>query len=274
MLSCGHCRPHRSPSRPSLPGHRASAVIIFVGVVIGGCWATATSAQTASIVRAVNLRPTPSTQQPSLRLLTPSDQVTLLAAQPTNGFYHVRTADAQEGWVWSQNVRVSASAAVPATTAPSGGRPGPGVPGSSTAVGCGDGLWQHVYRPQRLLVKQDCITVTGVIVDATANQSTHQPDGVRHEADGDTHGWLKVDPQFASLLDAGNASDEGGNLVFELVCHYMVRQADAQPACAGFRDTTPIPPVGTHVAITGTYVEDTHHGHWNEIHPVSRITAQ
>lgn len=249
-------------------------ISIFVGVVLCECWATATSAQTASIARNVNLRPTPSTQQPPIRLLTPRVQVTLLAQQPTNGFYHVRTADAQEGWVWSHNVRVSAPPPTPVTTAPSGVHPSPGVPGSSTAVGCGDGLWHHVYHPQRLLVKLDCITVTGVIVDATASQSTHQPDGVRHEADGDTHGWLKVDPQFASLLDAGNATDEGGNLVFELVCHYTVTQFDAQPACAGFLDTTPIPAVGTHVAITGTYVQDTHHGHWNEIHPVSRITVQ
>jgi len=31
----------------------------------------------------------------------------------------------------------------------------------------------------------------GTIVDAT---NGGKPDGVRHEADGDTHGWLKVDP--------------------------------------------------------------------------------
>ena len=107
-------------------------------------------------------------------------------------------------------------------------------------------------HPSRLLVKQDCVTVTGIIVDATANQSHPQADGVRHEGDGDTHGWLKVDPQFASLINSGNTSDEGGNLVFELVCHYKVTQADAKPACVGFKDHTTIPPVGTHVAITGT----------------------
>jgi len=35
-----------------------------------------------------------------------------------------------------------------------------------------------------------------------------KPDGVRHEADGDTHGWLKVDSQFQGLLNAGNLSDD------------------------------------------------------------------
>ncbi len=140
--------------------------------------------------------------------------------------------------------------------------------------GCGDGRWKHVYHPTRLLVKQDCLTVTGVIVDATAPQSHHQPDGVRHEGDGDTHGWLKVDPQFASLINAGNTSDEGGNLVFEIVCHYSVKQADAKPSCAGFKDKTKIPKVGTHVAITGTFVQEKNHKQWNEIHPVSKIQVQ
>ncbi len=248
---------------------------LLVAILVSAYWPTVTSAQTVSIVRDVNLRHHASTNQAPIRLLTPQDQLTLLAQRPRNGFYHVRTADAQEGWVWGRNIRLGAAPVVstppPPATAPSGVHPGPGVPGSSSVAGCGDGLWSHVYHPQRLLVKQECITVTGVIVDATANR---QPDGVRHEADGDTHGWLKVDSQFVSLLNAGNTSDEGGNLVFELVCHFRVIQLDALPACRGFKDSTPIPPVGTHVAITGTYVQDTNHARWNEIHPVSGIKVQ
>jgi hypothetical protein len=141
-------------------------------------------------------------------------------------------------------------------------------------VGCGDGRWQHFYHPSRLLVKQDCVTVTGVIVDATASQSHHQADGMRHEGDGDTHGWLKLDPAFATFINAGNTSDEEGNLVFEFVCHYKVTQPDAKAACAGFTDHTVIPPVGTHVAIKGTFAQEKNHKKWNEIHPVSSIVLQ
>lgn len=153
-------------------------------------------------------------------------------------------------------------------------RSGPGKPGTTSEVGCGDGLWMHVYKPERLLVEQDCITVTGVIVDATANQATHRADGVRHEGDGDTHGWLRVDAPFAQLLNRGNNSNEGGNLVFEVVCRYPVTQADALMACARFRNHTTIPSVGTHVAIKGTYVQDTEHARWMEIHPVSSIEVR
>lgn len=228
-------------------------------------------AQTVTVVHNVNLRPDPSSEYPPIRLLTPSEPpLTLLDPTPESGYYRVATSIGDTGYVWSRYVRVTASPAATPTTI----EPGPGVPGSGSMVGCGDGLWAHVYHPARLLVLQDCVTVTGTIVDATASLSHHQPDGVRHEPDGDTHGWLKVDPAFANLINPGNTSAEDGNLVFEIVCHYTVSQADAKPSCQGFMDHTVIPPVGAHVAITGTLVKETNHQHWNEIHPVSRIVQQ
>ncbi len=172
-------------------------------------WAVA-PAQTVTVLQNVNLRPDPSSKYPSMRLLKPSEPpLTLLDPTPEAGFYHVRTSVGEEGYVWGHYVQVVAAPAATAATL----QPGPGVPGSTSMVGCGDGLWKHVYHPSRLLVKQDCVTVTGTIVDATAHLSHHQADGVRHEGDGDTHGWLKVDPPFAALINAGNVSDEEGNLV-------------------------------------------------------------
>ncbi len=243
----------------------------LLGLVLALSPGTA-SAQTATVVRNVSLRSDASTKHPPLALLKPPVQLTLLSSKPRSGYYHVRTGAGQEGWVWGRNIQLGTVGG--GGIQPPSVQPGAGTPGSSSTTGCGDGLWKHVYNPNRLLVQNACITVTGVIVDATASQSTHQPDGVRHEGDGDTHGWLKVDPQFQNLLNAGNTSDEGGNLVFELVCHFQVTQVDAKPACARFKDTTTIPPVGTHVAITGTFVQDSHHAKWNEIHPVSSIKVQ
>jgi hypothetical protein len=116
----------------------------------------------------------------------------------------------------------------------------------------------------------ECVTVSGIIVDAT---NGHSQDGVRHEADGDTHGWLRLDPQFANLLNDGNVTAQSGNLVFEIVCHYHVTQADAKPACSAFTDPVAIPPVGSHVQMSGSFVQDNNHQRWNEIHPVSRIVV-
>ena len=135
---------------------------------------------------------------------------------------------------------------------------------------CNHSLWKHVYHPQRLKILDPCLTVRGTLVDATAGK---HKDGMRHEADGDTHGWLRVDPLQANLLDAGNRSDEGGNLVFEVVCKFFVKQPDAKRACRGYKNHVVIPPVGTHACITGSLVQDQEHARWIEIHPVSRIEA-
>jgi hypothetical protein len=135
---------------------------------------------------------------------------------------------------------------------------------------CDASLWDHVYNPQRLIVKNKCLVVTGTIVDATNGK---RADGVRHEPDGDTHGWLKLDSQFKNLLNAGNMSNEGGNMVFEVVCKFTVTQADAKAACQGYKSSVKIPPVGSHVQMVGSYVQDTNHAKWMEIHPVTSITV-
>ncbi len=237
---------------------QAALIGLVVGLVF---WSAVASTQTITVTRNVNLRPDPSSEYAPIRLLTPSEApLTLLDPTPESGYYHVKTSAGEDGYVYERNVHVVV-VAEPSAPAVTTIQLGPGVPGSASMVGCGDQLWQHVYHPSRLLVKQDCLT-------------DHQPDGVRHEKDGDTHGWLKVDAQFASLINPGNTSNQDGNLVFELVCHYTVTQPDAEPSCAGFMDHTPIPAVGTHVAITGTFVQEKNHAKWNEIHPVSKIKVQ
>jgi hypothetical protein len=140
---------------------------------------------------------------------------------------------------------------------------------ASAAYGqCNDSLWHHVYNSTRLNVHQMCVSVTGTIVDATNGK---HKDGVRQEADGDCHGWLKLDPGQEKYLNAGNMSNEGGNLVFEVVCMFPVKQEDAKSACSGYTNTVKLAPVGSHVRISGSWVQDDNHAKWEEIHPVSSI---
>ena len=232
-----------------------------IGSLILGCmylvlmFAFDVRAQQVTVARPVNLRPSPATTDPRIELLQPGSQLTLTDSAPQNGFCHVKAADGREGWVWSKNVTPLAALTTRILN----------------STECDHSLWDHVYNPQRLIVKQQCIAVTGTIVDATNNR---EPDGVRHEADGDTHGWLDLDLQFKSLLNAGNISSEGGNLVFEIVCEFKVSQADAKTACPStFHNQVQIPPVGSHVRLVGTYVQDTNHAQWMEIHPVTSITV-
>ncbi len=58
------------------------------------------------VTRNVNLRPDPSTSHGPRRLLKPPERLTLLETGQTNGYYHVRTAGSEDGWVRAANVRV------------------------------------------------------------------------------------------------------------------------------------------------------------------------
>jgi Bacterial SH3 domain len=79
---------------------------IFAAWLVTLCFVGMASAQTATVKRNVNLRPSPSTADPAVETLTPSAQVQLLESNPTNGFYHVKAADGQQGWVWARNVSI------------------------------------------------------------------------------------------------------------------------------------------------------------------------
>src|SRR5246127_4767767 len=220
------------------------------------CYSGSLWAQEAAVTRNVNLRRDPSTSSPILAHLASGARLTLVDASADSGFYHVRTEDDQVGWVWAKFVKLVQNLTPETASA------------AATAAGCDASLWTHVYHPDRLIVKQQCIAVTGTIVDATNGKKS---DGVRHEADGDTHAWLKLDSEFENLLNAGNISAEDGNLVLEVVCKFPVKQTDAKAACQGFTNQVNIPAVGSHVRIVGTLVQDTFHAKWMEIHPVTSI---
>ena len=238
------------------------AVLILLLSIV--CWSLAI-AQEAATKQKVILRRDPSTSSPILARLAKGARLTLVDASPDSGFYHVRTEEDQVGWIFAKYVAISA----PKTPTPPPSTQGPPPP----ATGCDTSIAAHVYHPNRLIVRQDCLAVTGTIVDATATESHKEPDGVRHEADGDTHGWLKLDAGFENLLNAGNLRAESGNLVFEIICKYPVTQADAKSACQGYTDHVTLAPVGSHVRILGQFVQDTFHAQWNEIHPVTSITV-
>jgi hypothetical protein len=216
-------------------------------------------AQETTVLHHVYLRADPSTANPAIGTLLKGAKVTLVEAAPKDGFYHVKTMGGKEGWVGATYLAAGIQEPTAELAAP--------LP----STGCDATLWDHVYNPQRLIVKQKCISVTGTIVDATNGKRS---DGVRKEADGDTHGWLKVDPQFKNLLNAGNMSDEGGNLVYEIVCKFKASQPDAKGACPlTYHTPVQLPAVGSHVQIVGSYVQDTNHAKWMEIHPVNNITV-
>jgi hypothetical protein len=134
-----------------------------------------------------------------------------------------------------------------------------------------------VYLPSRLSVKNKCVTVSGIV------------DCLKHEADGDIHIRLRVDPAFRRLLTPANAFQQcpnqtGPHLVVEIIPqsgHLPVYNNNATDG--GF--VTPLePPDGAHITVTGPYVWDSNVLHdliypgknvqnWAEIHPAWNVTV-
>ncbi len=131
--------------------------------------------------------------------------------------------------------------------------------GAPAASGCDASLWAHVYNPSRLTKLNDCIAVSGVVEESSADD------------DGDQHFLLKLDPGQKHLLTKKNKSKKSGDLVVEIVCANPVRLKKVKFACDGYVNRVRSPAVGSHVKVVGTYVVDTHNG-WAEVHPASSVS--
>src|SRR6266511_3933374 len=148
--------------------------------------------------------------------------------------------------------------------------------------------WIHVGRGGRITVPHIALSRPPATapappkVLAACKTATGVIDLIRPpEPDGDDHVNIRLDAAQQRLIhrpgvapgspeDYTNTAFQHGDLVLEAVCQHRVIQPDATSACAGFHGTVKIPPVGTHVEVTGVYVLDQGHG-WTELHPVSTI---
>ena len=133
-----------------------------------------------------------------------------------------------------------------------------GASAQGASADCDASLWSRVYSPKRLEQVGTCMSVTGVIAESDA------------DPDGDQHFLLKLDPGQETLVNKRNKKKKDNELVLEIVCANPTKMKKPQRACAGYTNRIPIPAVGQHVRVTGSYVLDTHNG-WMEIHPVSRV---
>lgn len=133
-----------------------------------------------------------------------------------------------------------------------------------------------VYFPSRLHLVDRCLTLSGTV------------DCLKVEPDGDVHLRVRVDPQYAGLLQPSNslqtcADQPGPHLVVEIIPQHsqgvLFRTNNADSS--GFIDP-PRPAPGDHITVTGPHVIDTNILHrvlyqgraaenWAEIHPAWAI---
>jgi hypothetical protein len=103
-----------------------------------------------------------------------------------------------------------------------------------------------VYNPLRFRVLSKCEVASGVV------ESVALQDG------GDQRISVRLDAQYANLLDVGNSSNQYRLLVLELIPQDQA--------------TVPVPSIGQHIMFVGPLVYDTEN-HWNGISPVWSIQA-
>jgi hypothetical protein len=83
------------------------------------CLMASTALGTDALVkRRATLRSDPSTDRPPIATLQPQEDVELVEPSPTNGYYKVRTAEGDEGWVYSRNLEIVAASPSSAPPAP------------------------------------------------------------------------------------------------------------------------------------------------------------
>jgi len=104
-------------------------LLLLVAGLLGPAVATCLG-QSAEVTHNANLRSDPSTDNPPIRLLTPPEQVELLEANKTGGYYHVQTSLGEQGWLWSHNVKILAPTPTPTRTPTP--TPAPGVTATPT----------------------------------------------------------------------------------------------------------------------------------------------
>ncbi len=78
---------------------------------------------------------------------------------------------------------------------------------------------------------------------------------------------LYLDSQYSSLTNSANDQYQYGDLVVEIICALPITQSDAVSSCQNYTNNITIPSVNDHITVTGSYVLDTDHHNWAEIHP-------
>ena len=77
----------------------------------------------AEVKSNANLRSDPSSLNKPIGHLSPSDTVELLSTEPTNGYYHVRTEEGDEGWVWGKALTILTAETLDAAIVATSGAP-------------------------------------------------------------------------------------------------------------------------------------------------------
>jgi uncharacterized protein YgiM (DUF1202 family) len=106
----GALGPQQPPIRRPCVDFMRATLRIAQAVVLIVCLSAPAEGQTVTVTRNVNLRSDPSILNDPILLLRAPERLTLARRDRDEGYYFVRAADGQEGYVWAKNVRIEGAA--------------------------------------------------------------------------------------------------------------------------------------------------------------------
>jgi hypothetical protein len=129
-------------------------------------WIGLAAAQTAVVTRNVNLRPDASTDNTPIEKLRPPAQVQLIAPDATAGYFHVKAADGQTGFVWGKNISISTPSSNGSTSTSAGST---GLPLS------GQALFDALIAKRKTAVGQPLVENGSMVCGPTGDSTKAAP---------------------------------------------------------------------------------------------------
>lgn len=164
-------------------------------------------AGTATVQTDTNVRERPTRSSNIVTTVSSGDQVDLLSPKPQRGYYHIRTADGDEGWALARNLQVDAS---------DGGNSG----GNSGGSGDGQDLFAKLMAAKKPAVGQPLVEngqqVCGPSGDATNQQAQDLNQNKNRTDIPDAGSYVSIDWNSLKTLPSNRVSDfQGASVVVQ-----------------------------------------------------------
>jgi uncharacterized protein YgiM (DUF1202 family) len=167
--------------------------------------------QTATVQTDTNVREKPTRSSTIVTTVSAGDQVDLLSPKPRRGYYHIRTADGDEGWALAKNLQADTGGGSSSTGSTTGNS---GASSSSTGSSSGADLFSQLTSAKKDAVGQPLVEngqeVCGPSGDANDQQRQVLNQNKNRTDTPDAASYVTIDWNSLKTLPKNRVSDFQG----------------------------------------------------------------